>query len=144
MELEPSVGGFAPIEDRRPKIEEPPPVRLVAVEDCRLIASAGLECELDRFYVGLLRFLRLDDPSRIVYKAENQDLYFEIVERQEPPRPMRTLGIVVPSLAELTQRFNDAEVEFTRLRGLVPGMQCLIVYDPAGNPLEITEFGIVF
>jgi hypothetical protein len=141
MELEPLATPFELIEDRRAKIEEPPPVRLVAIEDCRLLAAAGLERELDRFYVGHLRFQRQDDPGRIVYKAENQDLHFQIVERHQPRRDMRTLGIAVPSLAELSQRLIDAEIEFLRLRGLTPGQQSLMVYDPAGNPLEITEFG---
>ncbi|MGA3065841.1 MAG: hypothetical protein ABSF29_03230 [Tepidisphaeraceae bacterium] len=141
MELELSTGTFTPRRDRRPRLEEPPPVRLVAIEDCRLPASAGLEQELDRFYAGLLRFQRLDDSDQLAYKAENQDLRFQIVEGPVTPREMRTLGIAVPSLAELTQRLNDAEIEFVRLQGLMPGTQSLMVYDPAGNPLEITEFG---
>src|SRR4026208_1292462 len=38
----------------------PLPVKLLAVEDVRLPATAGLESQLDAFYVGLLGFERVD------------------------------------------------------------------------------------
>jgi hypothetical protein len=143
IKLERIAAPFTPDEDRRPKIEQPPPVRLVAVDDCRLSAPAGLEHDLDNFYIGLLRFARLDDPHRIVYRAENHDLYFEVLERPEPRQDMRALGIAVPSLADLIQRLNHAEISYLRLRGLSPGMNCIALYDPAQNPLEISQYGLV-
>jgi hypothetical protein len=142
MELEPVTTPFVPAEDRRQKIEEPPPVRLIAIEDCRLPTTAGLEPKLDQFYLGLLRFFRADDPLRVAYHAENHDLYFQIAELPQPRTDARSLGIAVPSLAELTQRLNEAEIEYIRQRGLIPGFDTIALYDPAGNPLEISEFGI--
>jgi hypothetical protein len=142
MELEPIATPFEPAEDRRPKIEPPPPVRLIAIDDCRLPAAAGLERKLDQFYVGLLHFFRGDDPREIVYIAENHDLHFDIDERPQPREDMRSLGIAVPSLTDLVQQFNDAEIEFIRLRGLTPGADVIALYDPAGNPLEIIQYGI--
>ena len=58
LELENSSTSLEPQEDKRPRIEQPLPVRLVAVEDCVLPAVAGLERDLDSFYVSLLGFAR--------------------------------------------------------------------------------------
>jgi hypothetical protein len=140
IELENSPDGFEPIEDKRPKIEEPPPVRLVAVEDCSLSAAAGLERDLDAFYVGLLGFEREEDGGGIVYRAENFRLRIAVIERPQPREDYHPLGIVVPSLFDLMQRLADAEIEFVRQRGLMPGVESLLLSDPAGNPLEITQF----
>ncbi len=142
MELEPIATPFEPVEDRRPKIEQPPLVRLIAIDDCRLPATAGIERKLDQFYLGLLQFFRREDTRDIVYSAENHDLYFDITERPQPREDMRSLGIAVPSLADLAQRLNDAEIEFMRLRGITPGDDVIALYDPAGNPLEIIEYAI--
>src|SRR5580658_9327585 len=135
MELEPIATPYVPEEDRRQKIDEPPPVRLIAIDDCRLSAPAGLEANLDRFYLGLLRFFRLENIQSVAYHAENHDLYFDITEVPEPRTDMRSLGIAVPSLADLAQRLNEAEIEYIRQRGLVPGIDAILLYDPAGNPL---------
>ena len=56
MELEPTANVVLPAADRRPLIPEPLPVRLLTVEDATLIAAAGLEVQLDDFYVDLLKF----------------------------------------------------------------------------------------
>jgi hypothetical protein len=52
--------GFRAPGDRRPRMPEPLPVKLLAVEDVRLPATAGLESQLDGFYIGLLGFERVD------------------------------------------------------------------------------------
>jgi hypothetical protein len=44
--------------DRRAPLSEPPPVRLVAVEDVSLPTPPAFEKHLDAFYVDLLRFER--------------------------------------------------------------------------------------
>ena len=56
IELDLASTAFEAGEDRRPRLEEPPPVRLVSVEDCQLWVPAGLERQLDEFYAGLLNF----------------------------------------------------------------------------------------
>jgi hypothetical protein len=142
MKLENASTRFEPVEDKRPKMVEPPPVRLVAVEDCLLLAAAGLERELDSFYVGLLGFERVEGVDGIVYRAENFYLRIGIVERVLDRENLRPLGIAVPSLTELRRRLLESEMEFVWQRGLTPGMESLLLSDPAGNPLEITEYHI--
>jgi len=143
MELDQPSTPFVPIEDKRPRVEEPLPVRLVAVEDCRLAAAAGLEWELDDFYIRLLGFERDWAETEIVYRADNHCLRFEILERMREREDLRALGITVPSLGELVLRLIESEIEFVRQRGLVPGMDCLLISDPAGNPLQVSEFRTV-
>ena len=63
IELDPVQNEIDLEEDRRPKIEEPPPVRLISIDDCVLWAAAGLERQLDEFYVGLLKFEREESPG---------------------------------------------------------------------------------
>src|SRR5688500_8447719 len=58
MELEPTARPLPPVHDPRPRLLEPLPVRLIAVEDVRLPAPAGVETKLDAFYVVLLGFER--------------------------------------------------------------------------------------
>ena len=56
MELEPLSTPFVPAADHRPRIPEPPPVRLLTVDDAHLPAPAGIEVDLDGFYVQLFGF----------------------------------------------------------------------------------------
>jgi hypothetical protein len=141
MELERCSIPFDLAEDKRPKMEEPPPVRLVAVDDCVLLAPAGLERDLDGFYVGLLKFERLEEEG-IVYRAENFSLRFSVIERFPEREDLRPLGIAVPSLVELRRQLEELEIEFMRQRGITPGLESILLRDPAGNSLEITEFHI--
>jgi extradiol dioxygenase family protein len=140
IQLEAPSTPLAPSEDRRPKMEAPPPVRLIAVEDCTLCTVAGLERDLDEFYVGLLGFEREAEESEIVYRAENFRLRMTVFERPEPREDFRPLAVAVPSLTELMRRLDEAEIEFVRQRGLTPGIETLSVIDPAGNILEISEY----
>ncbi len=143
MELESTETVLGPVEDRRPKMEEPPPVRLLAVADCRLSAAAGLESSLDKFYVGLLRFERHEDPTVIRYRAENGELHFVVTEVRQAPPDFRSLGICVPSLPQLALKLAEAEIEYDHQRGLLPGQESFILTDPAENLLEITEIKTV-
>lgn len=126
-------------DDRRPKIEEPPPVRLAAVEDCQLWAAAGLERELDGFYVDLLNFEREAAEHEIIYRAENLRLRIAVLECPLSREDYRPLGLAVESLGDLVMRLNDAKIEFVRHHGLTPGQDNLLLSDPAGNPVEISE-----
>jgi GNAT superfamily N-acetyltransferase len=140
IELESSRTPLPPVDDTRPKMFEPPPVRLVAIEDCRLSAPAGMERDLDAFYVRLIGFERdLDEPG-IVYRAENFRLRFDLFERIPSRVEMRRVGIAVPSLNDIIARLLEAEIEYARERGLTPGMDRLLLTDPAGNLIEVTEF----
>lgn len=140
IELEPTPGDFAPRTDPRPRIPEPLPVRLVSVEDVRLPASAGLERQLDEFYVDLLRFERdPDDPHRISYRADNFHLHFDIHEGLIHRETVRPLGIEIPSLSAVEHVLAEREIEYTRQKGLAPGQQLLTLPDPAGNWVELFE-----
>jgi hypothetical protein len=139
MELEEATVKLDLPTDIRPRLPEPPPVRLVTVEDAHVVAGAGIERELDQFYVGLLRFERELDGEFPIYRSENFRLIFDVLEPPIQREGMRALGIEVPSLAEVEQRLIDAEIEYTRQRGLTPGQGHLVLVDPGGNWLEISE-----
>lgn len=138
MELEPSTN-FQPDIDRRQRVPEPLPVKLVAVEDVTLPAMAGLEKEMDHFYAGLWGFEREQKESGLVYRAENFRLRFEAVEGLISRDTYRPAGIEVHSLAEAEKKLIDAELEYTRQRGLTPGTISLLLLDPAGNWVELME-----
>lgn len=134
---------FHPTPDRRPVMRQPLPVKLIAVADVRLAAPAGVGRRLDAFYVGLFGFERIpgagDGPGDIlVYRAENFQLRLEVADTasREGYRP---LGVEVLSLAGTAAKLVEAEVEFTHQRGLMPGIESLVLTDPAGNWLEVVE-----
>ena len=137
---------FKPVVDRRPRVPEPLPVKLVTVADARLPAAAGLERQLDAFYVRLFGFERRDDATHhragdatISYRADNFTLHLSV---QEPPvrrTDLRPLGVEVPSLAALEEKLIEAEQAYQRQRGLLPGEVSIVLLDPAGNWLEAFE-----
>ena len=141
MKLDRPRKKFKPVADRRPHMPEPPPVRLVAVEEVHVFGAAGLEVQLDEFYVDLLKFEREGaDEGRIIYKAENFRLHCDV---QEPPilrEDMRPIGIDVPSLSVLQQQLIDREIEFQWHRGLAAGQEFILLQDPAGNWVQVGQF----
>jgi hypothetical protein len=139
MELEDAFVEFEPQIDRRRKVPEPPPVQLLAVADVALPGIAGLEKELDAFYVELLRLERDAATHEIVYRAENFRLRFDVHECPQPREDMRAIGIAVPSLAEMVGKLTDLEVELIRQRGITPAQDTLLLRDPAGNWIELSE-----
>jgi len=139
FELEPS-SGFEPVEDRRPRMDEPLPVKLVAVDDVRMICPGGIEEELDTFYVGLWQFQRDVGEAGVVYRADNFRLRFAVVPEDQMEREsLRPQGIEVMSLAEAEEKLIERELEYVRQRGLTPGQASLPLLDPAGNWVEIFE-----
>jgi hypothetical protein len=147
IELDPPSEEFHVGEDRRPRLEEPPPVRLMSIEDCLLWAPAGLERQLDEFYVGLLKFEREENPGdddlhQLVYRAENFRVRIQILEVPASREDFRPLTLVVDSLNDLARRLTEAEIEFQRQRGLIPGQDSLLLSDPAGNPVSIGEYRV--
>jgi hypothetical protein len=140
MELdEPSIE-FKPVSDPRPTMPEPPPVRLVAVEDMRATVPAGLEVQMDEFYSTLLHFDR--EPivgGQLVYKAENCRLVFQVIETPENRPDMKPIGIDVPSLRLLEREFIDREIEFLKEKGIFAGQVTFLLRDPAGNWVQIGE-----
>src|SRR5262245_5228839 len=101
LELDPSRRDFRAPTDSRPHMPEPPPVRLVAVEDVHLPAAAGREVELDAFYGGVLFFQREPADQGIVYKSETFRLRFDVLEPPIQRDDYRAALIDVPSLPDL-------------------------------------------
>ena len=139
MELESPPREYKPTIDRRPRVPEPLPVRLVTIDDARLPSAAGLERQLDAFYVGVLGFARHANLEQIAYRAENFSLVFDVIEPPVRRTDMRPLGVEVPSLADLELKLIEAEAEYSRRRGLLPGEEAIVMLDPAGNWLEIVD-----
>jgi hypothetical protein len=131
--------GESPVVDALPRMFEPPPVRLLTVNDAVLTAAAGLEGELDAFYVALLQLERDDGGEWPIYHAANFSLRFEIAEPPIEREDMRAIGIEVRSLAEAEQKLIDAEMTYELQRGLTPGWRTLLLQDPAGNWIELSE-----
>jgi hypothetical protein len=135
---------FELIPDLRPLIPEPLPVRLIAVDDVRLPAAAGLECELDQFYVSLLGFARPHTNTGIdgalAYRAENFSLRFDVLEPPLSRDAVRPILIEIQSAAEMRCLLSDARIEFQTIAGLDPGQKMLLLRDPAGNWLGLIEY----
>ena len=126
-------------EDRRPKVPEPPPVRLVAVEDVTFESSEENVPKLDDFYVGLLRFERDPREPGVVYRAENVRLRFKIEPAPVSRDDMRAMGVEVPSLADLELLFIEHQIQFAKERTLAFGHTTFLLRDPAGNWLRIGQ-----
>jgi hypothetical protein len=139
MELESVQTPFSLDPDRRARIPEPPPVRLLTVDDARLPAAAGAEIPLDEFYGKLLGFERQPGSEFPVYRAENFRLRFDVVEPPISRDDFRPLRIEVPSLELTEQKLIDADIQYARQRGLTPGQETLALLDPAGNWVEIAD-----
>ncbi|HEY1687140.1 MAG TPA: hypothetical protein VGG19_20435 [Tepidisphaeraceae bacterium] len=129
--------------DRRPRMEEPPPVSLVAVADVVLPATCGLEHLLDDFYLGIFEFQREEEGKDFCYRADNFALRFTWHEGLVQRDSLRPLGIEIASLDELARKLTDHEIEFQYERGLAPGSQSILLLDPAGNTLQVYERRII-
>lgn len=127
-------------DDPRATMPEPPAVSLVSVRDVRLPMVAGLESRMDAFYAGLLRFERVGPQpgdEGPVYRAENHDVRFAIVEVPGEREGCRPIGIVTPFFGEIVERLSADKIELEIIRGLVAGADGLLVQDPAGNWLAL-------
>ena len=140
MELEESQGIVVRRPPNLPRLEEPPPVRLLTVEDAWLLSAAGLERDLDEFYVGLFQFVREEASEEIVYRAENFRLRFRVIEPPFERSDFYPTRIEVPLLRDLEKLLIERELEYQRLKGLLLGQQAIALFDPAGNYVEVTEF----
>ena len=142
IELEAETG-VQPVADRRARMEEPLPVRLVAIADVTLPVIAGLEVELDRFYVGLLEFVSDADLRELVYRADNFAIRFIVQELLPERGEYRPTQIEVQSLLVAEQKLRDAKIEYVRQKTLTPGEESLVLLDPAGNWVELVEYRAV-
>src|SRR5262249_13659431 len=120
-------------------IPEPLPVKLIAIEDVHLPAPAGTEVELDGFYVGLWEFERDPDEPGVVYRADNFRLRFDVIEPPVQRQELRAGQIEIRSLAEAEHKLTEAKIEHVRQKGLTAGSDSLLVLDPAGNWVALSE-----
>jgi hypothetical protein len=142
MQLEEPSFTFKPQFDRRLRVPEPLPVKLIAVNDMRVDAPAGREVDLDAFYVGLVGMQRVEGEA-IVYRAENFDLYVDVLEPPVAREDYRPVRADVKSLPDMERKLREAEVGYVRRKGLVPGEEALVLQDPAGNWVELTEARLI-
>lgn len=128
--------------DDRPRMPDPLPVWLTAVEDVRLPTPPGIEADLDAIYVELLQFEKVE--GELAYHADNFTLRFEVMtERPMVHDSLRAQGIEILSLSEMEKKLVEREIDYTRQKGLTPGSETLLFLDPAGNWLEISERRLV-
>src|SRR5688572_25275410 len=78
LQLEEARQEVKPVADKRMRMPEPLPVRLVSVDHVHLPAPAGAEVKLDALYVGLLEFERV--AGELSYRADNYVLRFDVLE----------------------------------------------------------------
>ncbi len=142
IELEASSARVRPSDDRRPRMPEPLPVRLVSIADVMALAPEGVEAAMDRLYVAILGFERapeLEYPGCQIYRAEN---FMLRIERREAPverKGYTPVRIEVRSLAAEEAKLIEAEIPFDRQKGLTPGEESLFLHDPGGNVVELVE-----
>jgi len=144
MELEEPSERFEPVADRRPKVREPLPVKLVAVADMHIGATAGTRAALDAFYIGVLGFAGAGDGEVWAYQAENFRLIVEGVEGLVERADYRPVAVIVPSLATIMERLNEREIAYEAVRGIQPGEFGVRVLDPSGNGVEVSEEVLIF
>lgn len=127
--------------DARPRMPEPPPVRLVAVEDVRIDAPRGLHEPLDDFYASLLKFNReYADPEVIVYGAENFRLLVKLIDPPVLRDDLRPILIEVPDLLAVEHELVERKTDYQRLRRLTLAHASLLLLDPARNWVELYEY----
>jgi hypothetical protein len=105
---------------------EPLPVKVLAVEDVRLPATAGLETRLDDFYVGLLGFERVDvDLPRPRPKVEpmpgvrEEGRDWPVMRRGRIGLPPALLSSDRPHTFGPVYRAENFRVHFHLIEGLV-------------------------
>ncbi len=143
MELEQPNPDFKPVVDKRPLIPEPLPVKLVAVDDVRLPTNAGLDKQLDHFYVELLKFEKDTEATQLAYRADNFRLKFDMVEGLIERETMRAQEIEIPSLQQMEHTIVDEEIEYERHKGVDAGRDGLLLRDPAGNWIFLVEMKVI-
>src|SRR3954464_9055406 len=106
LRLEEASAEVKPVADDRPRMPEPLPVRLVAIEDVTLPAPPDLEDQLDDLYIHLLEFERIKND--LAYRADNYILRFKQLDQPVPHESLRPQGIEVLSLALTEKKLIEA------------------------------------
>lgn len=137
MKLDKPKFKFKPRKDRRPRMEEPPPVALEAVEHVHLRQPAVAREELVRLYVDILEFVEIEAADAMTFRASNFAVHFDNERKEDHDyRPVR---VTVSSLAATEARLLEQEILYERQKGLMPGVETLVLKDADGNWIEIRE-----
>lgn len=134
MKLEKPKFKFKARKDRRPKMEEPPPVMLEAVDDVQLPKPVKRD-QLVLLYTGILEFTEI--PESFAFKASNFAVHFRSEAKDD--RNYRPVRVVVPSISATEARLIEHEIIYERQKGITPGDEVLVLQDADGNWLEIRE-----
>ncbi|MDB5325842.1 MAG: hypothetical protein JWM57_1411 [Phycisphaerales bacterium] len=133
MELEEPTSQFKPTIDKRLPTPVPPPVRLLAIADMHLAAVAGLEKQLDEFYVGQLKFERdTEDKAHIAYGAEKFRLVFDVIELPSTRQDYRPVMVQISHFPDFIAGLHERQIEFEWQKGVAPGTETAFLQDPAG------------
>lgn len=147
LPLEPSPeAALEPVHDLRPVMPEPPPVRVIAVENVTLVAPAKHARAIDHLMTAVLPLVKevptrqadVDAGAIGVYQAENVRVVY-LAREEPPPSPRHILQLELADLRGLRQRLQDAEIEYELSKRLMPGDVRVAFLDAAGNPIEVLE-----
>lgn len=122
-------------------MSEPPPVRLVAVEDVRVDAPVDSQAALNEFYGDMLKFNReYADGDVVVFGAENFRLLIRLVDPPVLRDDLRPILIEIPDLLAMENALVARKIDYQRIRRLTLAHASLVLMDPARNFVELLEY----
>jgi hypothetical protein len=145
MQVEDHAQPFQPVNDTRLRMYEPPVVRLISIDDVTLHATPATAPLLDFFYIQLLGFERHADDlnhtennpknpvTQIIYRAEKNSVIFDIVNVVLPRDDYRPVQVATPLFDLFVRQITELEMPFEWQKGVAPGLETVLLKDPAGN-----------
>lgn len=125
-------------------LEQPLPVRLIAVDDVTIPCPAGVDHLLDAFYVELLGMKRVTNagPSLalvIEFRADNVSLRLAVEDRPVEHDALRPMMVEVDDRGRLIKEVIDRRMPFEMIKSLIAGEDHLLLIDPAGNYVGVLQ-----
>jgi hypothetical protein len=117
--------------------------RLLAIDDVRLTAPAGLAGQLHEFYAGFLGFTPVQPagPETCLafrgFPRSGPRLFVTLTEVPEDRPPRRQAVILVDSLTRVADALSERHLWFQWSTGWFAHERRLLTQDPAGNWLEL-------
>lgn len=117
------------------------PARIESVREVQLEADITLRTRLGHFYESIVGLPSLPVwrqlPGGVGFGDARRSVFF-LFRHDRSGRGYRSrMTIVVPSLDAVARRLEAAEIAFQRRRGFFSCDDCLLAFDPSGNPIEI-------
>jgi len=107
------------------------------------IAAIALLCTVVAITLYFAGLERVGPETELIYRAENYELRFDVKDRPLTHESLRALVIEVASLREMEEKLTQAEMVYSRQRGMAPGTESIVLLDPAGNWVELVELRVV-